>query len=100
MSWKKWPYWVRGGVIGGGIALLSAGLTDLCEYLVVVPGYTGLGLECLPFAAPWVPFWFLGNTTSLSTTVYTAVGVVIWFIFGSFIGQLVGIIKKKKSPLA
>lgn len=88
-------------MIGGGVALLSAVLTRLCEYLIVVPGYSGLGFECFPFAIPWIPFlftlpWSL-RIFNLPEIVYLSLGTIIWFFFGSLVGALVGYIKIKKS---
>jgi len=87
-SWKQLPYWLRGGVIGGGVTIVSYILTSSCEYLVVVPGYSGLGFECFPFAIPWMPFWFVPSITSLSTINYGITVFAIWFIIGSLIGAL------------
>ncbi len=31
MIWKRWPYWLRGGVIGGAFTLVIFALERLCE---------------------------------------------------------------------
>ncbi len=76
-------------MIGGGIAIASGVLTELCGSL--------LGLMCLFLAIPWVPLWpiFWSLKTS-NTTVFLLTGTTIWFLLGSLIGALVGYIKKKK----
>ena len=84
-------------MIGGGIALLSAILTQSCEYLVVVPGYGGLGFECLPFAIPWIPLWPVLWSFEISNAVSLVLGTIIWFLLGSLVGALIGYIKKKRT---
>jgi len=91
------PYWLRGGVIGGGISLVSTFLTSFCEYIIMVPGYTGLGFECLPFAIPWIPFWSFKNIISLSVIEYTIAGTAVWFVFGSLVGSIIKFIKLRNS---
>ncbi|MBI2888946.1 MAG: hypothetical protein HYY10_03420 [Candidatus Liptonbacteria bacterium] len=98
MHWKKWPYWLRGGVIGGGIAIISAALTELCASQIPSLGYSSLGFECLPLAIPWIPLWpALWALKIQNTATLFFIGVVIWFFLGSLIGTLVGYIKKRKS---
>lgn len=101
MIWKNWPYWLRGGIIGGGVTLIFAILTQFCEYLVVTPGYTGLGLECLPFAIPFIPLWPFNSFLKFSNILFILLACITWFLIGSFIGLLIRYIKlKKKSPPA
>mgnify|MGYP001606771591 CR=1 FL=1 len=90
-SWNKWPYWLKGGVIAVGIVLLSYVLGLSCLYLLTSPGSWGLG--CLFFATPWIPFWFVPDLSSLSTTNYGILVTAVWFIIGSLIGALWNYIK-------
>lgn len=89
-SWRNLPRWFRGGLIAGGVVFLSFALTTFCEYLIVGPGYSGLGLECYPFAIPWISFWLISNVTSLSTLNYGITGIAIWFVVGSLVNILTG----------
>ena len=94
-SWKQWPYWLRGGVIGGGITLLSYVLSISCLYFLT--STDSWGLECLPFAIPWIPFWFVPDLTSLSLSSvnYGIIVVAIWFLAGSVIGATWNHIKNR-----
>ena len=89
--WNKWPYWLRGGGIAVGIVLLSYVLGLSCLYLLTSTG--SWGLECLLFATPWIPFWFVHELFSLSTTNYGILVTAVWFIMGSLIGALWNYIK-------
>ncbi len=97
-NWKQWPYWLRGGVIGGGIIVLSSILSLSCLYFLTPP--TSWGFECLPFAIPSLPIievLLLSPTTySFSSATVLSIEVAIYFILGSLIGAFVGYIKKKK----
>jgi len=84
--WTNWPLWLRAGVIAGGLAFLSARLTNFCESFFDL---TPLGLECLPLNIPWIPFWFLPRFTSLPTILYEIVGVGVWFTLGAIICTLI-----------
>jgi|SRR3989344_1029956 len=99
MFWKNWPYWLRGGVVGAGVTLISWALTNACTKIIVVPGYDGLGFECLPFALIWFPFWPFDVLTSLPDILYIFIGTIFWFVVGSLIGLIIGKLKSKKSPL-
>lgn len=92
MHWTKWPYWLRGGVIGGGVAILSAALSDVCANIFS----ESLNLVCLLFVLPWIPFWYL-PITLLPTTIFSIIGIVTWFIVGALAGSVFDSIKKKKS---
>lgn len=103
MNWKHWPYWLRGGVVGGGVALGFYLLAYMC-FLV------GGDYFCLIFyiAGPIYPAGLFLNlfepVFNYSSAVVEAsapiLSVPIWFIFGSLIGALAGSIKSKnkKSP--
>ncbi len=95
-SWKQWPYWLKGGLVGGGIATLFALLFDLCT-----SGVMGdIGYGCVYFLAfQFFPLtWFSNFMGSLWNLYYPSLweGIVVWFIIGSLIGLLVDILKKRK----
>src|SRR3989344_9265366 len=56
LNWKKWPYWLRGGVILGGVSFLSIGVTFLC-----FTDSNGYGFDCFDFFVPvvYLPGLFL-----------------------------------------
>ncbi|MBM3256921.1 MAG: hypothetical protein FJY98_01155 [Candidatus Liptonbacteria bacterium] len=97
MTWKKWPYWLRGGVIGGVIALISSILTHICEF-------QGIGLDCVLVGFPWLvltpiflwqlPFFNFALITLYPLTIL--IGIGIYFFLGSFVGNIIGYIKKRK----
>ncbi|KKU78193.1 MAG: hypothetical protein UY03_C0002G0019 [Parcubacteria group bacterium GW2011_GWA2_47_64] len=99
MNWKNWPYWLRGGVIGGGVTLVFIALFYTCVW-TTTPG----GFICLPllFVSPILPFAILFDELNptlqyqLPFILVPIVSIVSWFIASSFIGFLVGHIKSKK----
>ena len=93
--WNKWPYWLKSGVITGGIAIISVTSASLCEYLIPVPWRTGLGQECIPSAIPWIPFWFT-PLASITTIPFYIFGTLIWFTIGSLIGAIITHIKSRR----
>ncbi len=87
------PYWLKGGVIGGGVVLILSVLNISCLYFLPPDSW---GFECLPFAIPWIPFWFVPQLTSLPGISYEVIVVTAWFILGSIVGVLFSYIKSKK----
>ncbi|MCR4334776.1 MAG: hypothetical protein NUV47_03575 [Patescibacteria group bacterium] len=94
MNNKKMPYWLKGGVIGGGVAFVFYLLVSFCfDYF------------CLVFyiVSPIYPVIFLLNLLApvfgyswIFAEVYAPIlSIPIWFIIGSLIGAIVGYIKKK-----
>ena len=74
MSWKNWPGWLRGGVIGGIVGLILS---------IITFSYTGIDIQ-------------KDNLLSLfiqNLLIY----LVITFIIGAIIGWIVGKFKKQKS---
>lgn len=98
--WKNWPYWLRGGVIGGGITLIFVVLFYSCNILDTSPG----SFLCLPFiiTSPIFPFAILFDNLDpffhyRLPFVFVPVGSVAgWFVVCSLIGFLVGRIKSKQ----
>lgn len=97
-SWKHWPYWLKGGVIGGGVAVLFSILSFSCLYFLTSPG--SWGFECLPFALPFLPiinFLFrFPATYSFPSVIITVIEIALYFTAGSLLGVLVYYIKSKK----
>ena len=105
--WKKWPYWLRGGVIGGGISLLFIGVTTLCT--TSSTGYGAIG--CLVFFIPiaylpglllqfYASVFYFGDPGLFAETHIFYTVVPFWFFVGSLIGALVGyVISKKKNKV-
>jgi hypothetical protein len=91
--WKYWPYWLKGGIIVAMFALVFSSLNISCLYFFTRPD--SWGFECLPFAIPQVPFWFIPNFISLQ--IYEGAVIVIWFAVGSILGLVFGHVKSRKS---
>src|SRR3989338_3279021 len=90
--WKNWPYWLRGGVVGGGIVILSLTLGFSClHFLISGESY---GIECIPLALPWIPFWFVPNISSLPGISYEIILFITWFVIGSLVGLFIGYTKR------
>ncbi len=97
-NWKKWPYWLRGGVIGGGVALLFVVLFFSCS-LVITPG----GFLCLPFilVSPLYPIAMFidsipDNHRVLPPLFLTLpiLSFLLWFIVGAAIAATIKLVKK------
>ncbi len=93
MNWKKWPYWVRGGVIGGGVALLSTVVSFLvCSSPDLL--CTVLSFQTFPLL-PLVPFTI--NIPNDLFSAFVVIGsTVVWFLIGAILGGVIGRLEKKK----
>ncbi len=95
--WKNWPYWLRGGVIGGGIILLSTLATPVfCNSPNIV---------CVLFEIPILPIYpllallfplFNSLPLELYSLFFSATIIILWFIIGSILGIFVGYIKRAR----
>ena len=91
MGWKKWPSWLKGGVIGLIIYFLGF------LFMLIIPNELGLIL--------WVyPFYLIARIFNLTTPIFDTPILPFWFLsvflsifilIGAFIGWIVGIIKKE-----
>jgi hypothetical protein len=99
-NWKQWPYWLRGGVIGGGIALIFVALFFGCSLLIKPAGFL-----CLPFVliSPLYPIaTFIdsipNNHQVLPPLFITlpALSFLLWFVVGAIVAALIKLIKKGK----
>lgn len=92
MSWKHWPYWLRGGVIGGGVTAVSIVPLYLCDLIVTGYGDLGCGLAFLIISPMFPLFWLSARfgPFPVSIPVFMVAGVIIWFIIGALIGLGIG----------
>lgn len=103
-SWKHWPYWLKGGVIGGGVAVLFVFLYLPCEQAALRTfresggGADFTDLKCLSLEWPMLPIQIVIpsfiNTFSGATLI--VVSILLWSFIGSLIGVLISRIKSKK----
>jgi len=91
--WKTWPYWLKGGVVGGGVGFFSVLLSPLfCSTL---------GLICFVLSIPTLPLFPFVETLALLSNqllliVIPIITTIAWFILGSILGWLVKSLKSKK----
>lgn len=98
--WKKIPYWLKGGIIGGGVTLIFVGLAYTCPFFSPDDGW-GCAFS---FYIPLIPFLPLLDNMEIARSFFQAIPfallpifyVVMWFIIGSLIGVVAGYIKSKK----
>ena len=99
------PYWLKGGIIGGGLTLLSIGLAYACPFLTPDNDW-GCALS---FYIPMIPFIPLFDNVEIIREIANSffqnspfilihiVSIAVWFIVGSLIGTLVHFTRQKKS---
>ncbi|OHA43983.1 MAG: hypothetical protein A3G59_01550 [Candidatus Taylorbacteria bacterium RIFCSPLOWO2_12_FULL_47_20] len=109
MLWKKWPYWLRGGIICGGIFVLL--LVVIYSILFGTPEepdwswsllFQLVNLSLFP-SSPILERLFpsmerLFPSMVENTRAFQAFNFVVFFITGSLIGGIIGLFKNKKSP--
>ena len=107
MNWKHWPYWLKGGVIGGGLSVLFVILYIPCEQaalrtFVESGGVADLAdLKCFPLEWPMLPIQIIIPLflSTFSGTILIVASILLWFFIGSLTGTLVGYIKSKNRNL-
>jgi hypothetical protein len=104
MFWEKWPHWLKGGMTGLVIAIISIFLFTSCEYIATTSDPQSWGTGCVFFAIPVAPLYFLFSILVpppfppffSPLIVYPFAGAVVWFIIGSLFNFLTGETKPKK----
>jgi hypothetical protein len=97
MHWTKWPYWLRGGIIGLVISLVFVILTETCGYFVTP---NPLGVRCILYMIPLFPSIWIVNILGLyriSEVLFDIILVVPYFIIGALIGGIIDLIKNKRA---
>ena len=97
--WKKLPYWLKGGIIGGGVTLVFVGLAYACPFFSPNDGW-GCAFS---FYIPLIPFFPLLDNMEIVRSFVQAIPfallpilyIAIWFTVGSLVGFFVGYIKSK-----
>ncbi len=94
------PYWLRGGIIGGGIALILIGFAYACPFISPDDSW-----GCtFSFYIPLIPFLPLLDNVEAVRSFFQDIPfallpifyIAILFIVGSFIGAILGYLKSKK----
>ena len=99
MHWKQWPYWLRGGVIGGGVTFVDLLLLSSCNIITSNASIFGCSLADVIFGL-WWPIALLFKYLDLnipSEAVLSIITILAWFIVGSFFGFLFGLAEKKRA---
>ena len=100
MNWKKWPYWLRGGVILFILGIILNIIGWIAELKNVSPVTKGLG-----YAVVNLPVLFI---VTLVSRILKPLGLplglffsnimvllIIYFLIGALIGWIIGKIKSK-----
>jgi hypothetical protein len=122
MSWKDWPYWLKGGMVGILVLIVLVFLWG-SVFAIMNNGKCGVwdspssfGL-CygVPYMALTLPAFYVGNIaarafysqtdvgepipTVLSSLVgsifFIGGGVLLWFLVGAIVGLIIGKVKKQ-----
>src|SRR3989344_3025064 len=101
MLWKKWAYWLRGGIICGGIfVLLLVVIYSILFWAPEEPDWSWsllfqlVNLSLFP-SSPILECLFPSMVEN--TKAFQAFNFVVFFITGSLIGGIIGLFKNKKS---
>jgi|SRR3989344_6594889 len=95
--WKKWPYWLRGGVIGAVVTLIFLAFFYSCVLNATLGAVAGCG-SILVFS-PIIPIVFLFDQFSNDRTPFAIIpiaSVLVWFVVGALLGVLHGWSKSRK----
>lgn len=106
MTWKKWPYWLKGGVIGLGLPVISFLLFSSCIYFTTPPFWNeNLASQCLRLYFTVFPFLFppygeiYVEFLVKKFPVLIPIPIVFVYIFlGVLIGIIIDFFKKKRTP--
>lgn len=74
MGWKDWPYWLKGGIIGGGIGFV---LSLLSSFSIIIRGLV------------------FGGWPDIELIWFDLLLILSTFIVGAVIGWIYGKIKSK-----
>lgn len=109
MHWKHWSYWLRGGLVAGGIALAYLLLLYSCgaanSFLHGGPEDWGFSMLCMGLfgeLGPTMPtVWFLSAlqpilhfSDALIEVYAPALSVLVFFVVGTVIGAFLGLLKR------
>jgi hypothetical protein len=87
MSWKDWPYWVRGGVIGVLVYFILALLVVTYIFSVATSSDDGLALIVIFLPGLWL---------TQKSIFALLINLLSFFIIGAIIGWIIGKIKERK----
>ncbi len=102
MSWKNWPYWLKGGIIGVGVVLISSfiigGITGIAPdniiinlfYIFLIPGIIILAVMRFKTYGYEMP-----DMTFFEYVLMAVISIIPYFIIGAIIGWVYGRFKKK-----
>lgn len=107
MGWKNWPYWLRGGIIGGVIGIIwfvfhfmgmnfgpgEGGYLNWVYYTFgVISGLLGsiLGFFIFPIALLFGEYF-----SDATATPFLIISVIYLFLIGALIGFIIGKIKSR-----
>ncbi len=104
MGWKNWSYWLRGGIIGGGLVIVYLTLIRISRYLlasdsdilaeIIVLSHILLEFPIIPIVENFRP---LGELLSRNNVIISFLIIAIpWFIIGAIVGFIIGKIKQRK----
>lgn len=108
MSWKNWPYWLKGGVIGAGVTILLLASFKLHQYLYFEKQYFNSFLYYVILSIFFInlirePLYFFEHIFNIETfgfngpTMFgTILILLIYFLIGALIGLVYSKIRSKK----
>jgi len=100
MSWKDWPYWLKGGIIAAAIYWIVVLL-----FIIAGPkGWSGLGMAQVLMLMLMPSSWFtlgplegfLEQVPVVAFLFVILLQTAIYFVVGVLIGLIIGKIKSKK----
>lgn len=95
MGWKKWPYWLRGGIVG---LVAFAGLLVVASVLDIKEGGSppATGLVLIPGVVGAYMLYPSVEAIDHLATIRTVSGI-FYFVVGAFVGSLTKWVRARTS---
>lgn|SRR4030042_639069 len=88
MSWKNWPSWLKGGVIGGIFSIMYYFFFFITQMLMLDSGLGIIFYPLLPLVH-FIMFITMFDKNFIGTCVFIILFLFLIFLYGFIIGSLI-----------